>query len=120
MTGACAQCTSGHFEVAPSPLTVAVEQGIASFQCQHSLADVIGWRVNGKPLNVVNLGNISSSTVTVYTVDGATMLSIGTHLEYNGTIIDCVAIFFNGSPPQFSVPVALLVQGLLAAHNYTE
>ena len=32
-----------YFEMTPSPLTVAVEQGTATFQCQHSLADDINW-----------------------------------------------------------------------------
>ena len=53
--------TVDHFEVTPSPLTVAVEQGTATFQCQCSDADFIDWRVNGLPLNIaVNLFTLLS------------------------------------------------------------
>ena len=51
------------FGITPSPLTVAVEQGTATFQYQHPLADVIGWRVNGISLNMaVALPNVSTAT----------------------------------------------------------
>ena len=93
-----------NFVIAPSPLTVAVEQGTATFQCQHSLADVIGWRVNGMPLNVVNLPNVSTATP-----NDVTILSFSTLLVYNGTIIECIATFIDGSPPQFTTPVAFLI-----------
>ncbi len=84
---------------------MAVEQGTATFQCQHPLADVVGWRVNGIPLSVATLQNVSAVSV------GATsMLSIGTLLVYNGTTVECVATFFDGSSPQFTAPVALLIQ----------
>ena len=101
---------STSFVMTPSPLTVAVEQGIATFQCQHPLAVGIGWRVNGIPLNVATLQNISA--VNVGTPNGATsMLSIATLLVYNGIIIECVATFIDGSSPQFTAPVILFIQG---------
>ena len=87
---------------------MAVEQGTATFQCQHPLAIAIGWRVNGIPLlNIADLQNLSSTTH-----NGVTMLSIGGLLENNGTIVECIATFFDGSPPISSTPVPLLVQGI--------
>ena len=86
--------------MAPSPLTVAVKQGTATFQCQHSLCDAVFWQVNGASLNRANFPNISTTT------------SIRTLLKYNQTTIVCVALFFDGTPPQFTAPVALLIQGL--------
>ena len=96
------------FEVTPSPLTVAVEQGTATFQCQHPLAVVIGWRVNRMSLNMANLLNVSSATH----INATTILSIATLLVYNGTIVECIATFIDGSSPQFTAPVALLIQGI--------
>ena len=95
------------FVITPSPLTVAVEQGTATFQCQHPLADAIGWRVNGILLNMANLPNISTATP-----NDVTILSIATLLLYNGIIIECIAAFIDGSPPQFTTPIAFLIQGI--------
>ena len=104
------------FGITPSPLTVAVEQGTATFQCQHPLADVIGWRVNGIPLNVATLRNISIASVG--TPNGvASTLSIGTLLVYNGITIECVATFIDGSLPQFTPPVTLLIQGIHTSYH---
>ena len=50
------------FEITPSPLTVAVEQEVAVFVCQHLNSDGITWLVNGTSLNRINSPNISIST----------------------------------------------------------
>ena len=99
----------------PSPLimTVAVEQGIATFQCQHSLAVAIGWRVNGTLLNTVNFQNISATSVSGHNGVSTHILSIGTPLKYNGTAIECIATFIDGSPPQVTTSVPLLIQGII-------
>ena len=100
-----------HFEISPSPLTVAVEQGTATFQCQHPQAAVIGWRVNGLPLNVATLQNVS--VFSAGTPNGVTTtLSISTLLVYNETTIECIATFIDGSSPQFTPLVTLLIQGI--------
>ena len=96
-----------NFAIAPSPLTVAVEQGTATFQCRHPLAVSIGWRVNEILLNVVTLQNISTATP-----NDVTILSIATLLVYNGITVECIASFIDGSPPQFTPPVRLLIQGI--------
>jgi hypothetical protein len=90
---------------------VAVEQGTATFQCQHPLADFISWRVNGIPLNLATLQNVS--TASVGTPNGVTIvLSIPTLFVYNGTTVECVAVFFDGLSPQFTAPVTLFIQGI--------
>ena len=95
------------FEISPSPLTVAVEQRTVTFQCQHPQAVAIGWRVNGISLNMANLPNISTATL-----NDVTILSIATILVYNGTTVECVATFIDGSSPQFTAPIVLLIQGI--------
>ena len=95
------------FEIPPLPLTVAVEQEVATFYCQHLSCDIIAWRVNGTLLNRINSPNIrSSSSGTIR------LLSIGTLPEYNGTTVECVAFFFDGTPPLPTLPVTLLIQGI--------
>ena len=101
----------GGFDLVPSPLTVAVEQETATFQCQHSLADDITWLLNGTSLNRTGLPNVFFSvrfkgSVRTYT------LSIGTLVEYNQTKVECVALFIE-SPLQKSEAVVLLIQGRL-------
>ena len=99
-----------NFVITPSPLTVAVEQGTATFQCQHPLADVITWRVNGIPLNMAAFSSVS--TASVVTPNGVTtILSIGTLLDNNGTTIECIALIIDESSLQFTAPVVLLIQG---------
>ena len=100
------------FEISPSPLTVAVEQGTATFLCQCSIANLISWRVNGVSLNMAaNLSNISTHSIH----GGIYTLSIGNLLVNNGISIKCVAVFFDGSLLQFTAPVLLIVQGNLLA-----
>ena len=99
---------------------MAVEQGTATFQCQHSLADVISWRVNGMPLSTAaNFFNISVIRFSGVNGVSTNILSIGTLLVYNGTTIECVAIFIDGSSlPQYTAPVALFIQGIIIILNY--
>ena len=92
------------FEITPSPLTVAVEQGTATFQCQHPLAVAIGWRVNGIPLNIATLPNVSA-------IPNDDTIIISTLLDNNGTTVECIATFIDGSSPQFTPPVTLFIQG---------
>ena len=101
--------------ITPSPLTVAVEQRTATFQCQHPLAPAIGWIVNGISLNMAALRNIS--TTSVGTPNGfSTILSIATLLVYNRATIECIATFTDGSPHQLTTQVALLIQGIILLH----
>ena len=94
----------------PSPLIVAVEQGTATFQCQHPLADGISWHLNGTSLNRASLANVSTDSQSQGSAVTYT-LSIGTLIEYSQTTVECVAAFIDGSPSQFTEPVTLLIQG---------
>ena len=94
------------FEITPSPLTVAVEQEVAVFVCQYLSCDGLTWLVNGTQLNRIN-----STNITTFSSGRIYFLSIGTLLEYSGTTVECVATFLDGSPPIFTPPVTLLIQG---------
>ena len=105
------------FDLVPSPLTVAVEQGTATFQCQHSLASAIGWRLNEIPLNTADFQNISTASIPGPNGFTTHLLLIGTlSLEYNGTTVACVA-FFDGSLPRVTTSVSLLIQGTHKSYN---
>ena len=90
---------------------MAVEQGTATFHCQHLSSDTIGWRVNGTSLNKLDSPNISTTSFT----NIGTKIAFPTLLEFHQTIVVCVATFFDTSPPQFTPPVMLLIQGLSPA-----
>ena len=96
---------------------MAVEQETATFYCQHSNSDGINWRVNGQSLSVLNSSNIRSSSNNPQS-NGARLysLSIKALSEFNRSTVVCVAIFFDGSPPEFTMPVSLLVQGLSVSY----
>ena len=96
---------------------MAVEQGTATFHCQHSLAVAVGWRVNGMPLNTAIFQNISSNSTPGPNGVTTHILSIGTLLVYNGTTIECAA-FFAGSLPQITTPVPLFIQGMIIMYMY--
>ena len=100
-----------NFNLVPSPLTVAVEQGTASFQCQHPFANGINWLLNGTSPNRAGLISLFSSVHFNGSIRSYA-LSFGILLEYNQTTVQCVAIFTDGSPPQFAEAVTLLIQGL--------
>lgn len=103
------------FQIAPTPLSVSVEQKMAAFHCQNLFAIGINWMVNRTPLNVLHPPSISA--YDEHNVDGTVhVLSVKTLLKYNGTVIECVATF-NNSQTAFTTPVVLLVQGLLITHS---
>ena len=86
---------------------MAVEQEVATFECQHLSSDGVTWLVNGTSLNEINSPNIatfSSGTIR--------LLSIVTLLEYSGTTVVCLALFFDGTPPLPTLPVTLMIQGI--------
>ena len=80
----------------------------ATFRCRHQNADSVGWLVNGTPL-----GNNSDITPgTLYENNHlVNTLTIMAHPKYNGTEVECVATFFNDSPPELSPAVTLTVEG---------
>ena len=103
---------AAEFDKIPSPLNVTVEQQIALFHCQHRSSDNIVWRVNGKS---TNSPNITAEGSPLSGGGYSSSLSISTLLGFNGTIIECVVVFYEGSPPfQFTSPVILLIQGVVS------
>ena len=99
------------FDLAPSPLTVAVEEGVATFHCQHTDCNSIDWRVNGTFLNrITSLLNISRDEQQVGAGVRKYSISIATSLEYNTSEVECVAYFSSGLR-LISPAVMLLIQG---------
>ena len=101
---------SGVFDEPPSPLTMAVEEGVATFYCQHSACNSIDWRVNGTFFNRITSPNISRGEHQVDAGARIYSISIATSLEYNMSRVECVAYFSSG-PPLTSPVVMLLIQG---------
>ena len=92
------------FSKSPSSQSVC-EGELARFQCQHPFATAIGWRVNG---SYVGTGSRLPSNITLDRDDSdgrLDTLSIVGVSSYNGTEIECIAIFPNRSriisPPAF-------------------
>lgn len=83
----------------PLTVTAGVE---AVFTCRHSEADFIAWKVNNESVRQAMLPGISTGTGTL-TIVGLP--------EYNGTVVECVGLFLDGSPPVTAPPVRLTVQG---------
>ena len=103
---------TAEFDKIPSPLNVTVEQQIALFHCQHRSSDDIVWRVNGTS---TNSPHISTEIVPLSGGGYSSSLSIRTLLGFNETTIECLGIFYEGSPPfQFTSPVILLIQGVVS------
>ena len=83
---------------------------VAKFWCQHSTADSIGWRINGTSLGSFHPKNVSTEGLT--TPNGLShALIISAVAAYNETLVECVAIFFDGSAPRVTPSVTLLIQG---------
>ena len=86
------------------PSSVNVTAGDeAVFRCQHSDAEFIGWRVNSMPFRQTSVPGVSQGT------DGS--LTILALPENNGTLVECVALFTDGTLPISSPPAILVVQG---------
>ena len=74
----------------------------AVFRCQHSTADAISWRVNGRPVR--EFPNITVAPISTL----ESTLTIPVRAEYNGTEVVCVALFIGGSPPDEETLPAIL------------
>ena len=103
------------FAESPSSVTMEVENGVernAVFRCRHQRSGAaISWQING-----------SSSTLYPDVVDGFIRDGNGTRVdtltipaipEYNGTVVVCVAAFFD-EPPLYEVtpPADFIVLGM--------
>ena len=87
-------------------MTVELGKATPPTRCRHMTSDahIISWRVNG--LTVRQFSDIRTDFVNengsiVYT------LTIPAQPQYNGTVVECVAIFFDGSPTEVSPPATI-------------
>ena len=101
---------SGGFLVSPAPLTVAVGSE-AVFQCQHLNADFITWRINGTAVrdfpdivSISHSGSVSSLTITA-------------RPEYNGTMVECVAVILGSNVLQQTASASMMIQGTKCIFN---
>ena len=95
----------GFTEVPTSQMVfVGVE---AEFRCRHPTADVIAWRVNGTSLGQNPPPDILPDTDRVGDGSLVNTLTIIARLRYNGTEVECLAVFLEESPTETS-PTALL------------
>ena len=70
-----------------------------TFRCRHPRAEIIRWRVNGELISLSNPpSNITPSTTRDDNNNVVFTLTIVTRLEYNQTMVVCVARFDDGSP----------------------
>ena len=83
----------------------------AIFICQHPTANAIGWRLDGKPLLNSHLDNVSAVTTSV-TGSIQNILTIVANPQYNLTEVECVALYFDGSPFMNPGVVTMTIQGL--------
>ena len=85
-----------------------VELGMTSpsLRCRHNVSDAfITWRVNGSSVGQfpdIRTGFVNENGNIVDT------LTIPAELQYNGTVVECVAAFFNG-PPSEVTPEATII-----------
>ena len=79
----------------------------AVFRCRHPTADIIGWRVNGSSVGQNHPTDITPGTTRDDDGNLVNTLTIIARPEYNGTEVQCVALFRDGSPTVTSPPSVL-------------
>ena len=81
----------------------SVEQAVC--RCRHTSPEgIIGWRVNGSSFVQfpdITTGSINENGALVYT------LTIPVWSEYNGTVVVCLALFTDGTPPESTPPATV-------------
>lgn len=91
---------AGHFTEVPRTLNVTAGND-AVFMCDHSDAAFLGWLINGEPALRANISGVSMQT------NSLTILALP---EYNGTEVECLALYLDGTS-ETSPPALLIVQG---------
>ena len=91
-------------------MTAGVE---VEFRCQHSDANFIGWSVNNQSIECIPLPGVSQDHGHL------TILALP---EYNATVIECVALYLNGSleltPPAYLIVEGRVVQGISLYYKF--
>ena len=82
------------------------------FNCQHDTADTVGWLLNSTSLSHLEEQFNTCIHPLPY---GAPLhqLKIPSNLEYNMTTVVCLALFLDGSRPEMTNPVYLILQGII-------
>ena len=97
------------FSVVPQS-TVANIGTDVTFKCRHPRADTIRWRVNDELISSSNPPpNVTPSTTRDDNNNLVSTLTIAARLEYNQTMVVCVARFDDHSPEQTTEAALLTV-----------
>ena len=87
-------------------MTVKLGTVIPPSRCRHTSSSAfINWLVNGLPVGRfpdIRSGSVNEDGNIVYT------LTIPAEPQYNGTVVECVAFFLDGSPPEVSSPATII------------
>ena len=87
---------------------MTVELGAATppYRCRHTSSEVlIIWTVNGSPSSDfpdIRSGSVNENNKMVHT------LTVPAEPQYNGTVVECLAIFRDGSPTEVT-PAATII-----------
>ena len=111
-----AKYTYKNTDFAETPSSVVVELGTllpALLRYRHTLSEaIIGWLVNGSSVGQfpdIRSGFINESGNIVST------LIIPAELQYNGTVVECLALYLDGTPseraPVYVATITSLVTG---------
>ena len=92
-------------KVPSSKVTFVGEETV--FQCRHPTADSIAWSVNESSVTQNPSPDIIPGFITDDDGNLVNTLTIIARLVYNGTVVECVALFLDGSPAETS-PAAVL------------
>ena len=102
-----------NFAEVPSNVTIELGTPPPPLRCRHTSSEaIITWRVNGLPLRQfpkISSGFVNENGHIVYT------LTIPAEPQYNGTVVECVAIFTDGSPTEVT-PAATIMFTFITAH----
>ena len=94
------------FAEVPSNVTVELGTPPPPLRCRHTSSEaIITWSVNGSPLGLfphIRDGSIIENGSRVDT------LTIPAELQYNGTVVECLALFLDGSPTE-RTPIATIL-----------
>ena len=81
----------------------------AEFRCRHPTADLIVWRVNRSSVRQDPSPDITPGTLRDDDGTLVNTLSIIARPEYNGTEVECVAVFLDGSQTEATPSVTLTI-----------
>ena len=98
--------TMATFAEIPANVTIELGTALPPCRCRHTSSDaLINWRVNGSSLG--RFLNISSDFINE-NGNIVSTLTIPAEPQYNGTVVECVAVLLDGSLPQVSPPATIL------------